>query len=82
MVSDVYPAGEAPRPGVTGRLIVQAVLDAHPARRVAWFPRREALIAYLGRELRSGDVCLVLSAGDMSSLPREMLALPAGSAAP
>ena len=82
VVSDVYPAGEAPRPGVSGRLIVQAVLDAHPTRRVAWFPRREALIAYLGRELRPGDVCLVLSAGDMSSLPREMLVPPAGSVAP
>jgi len=42
----------------------------------------EALIAYLGRELRPGDVCLVLSAGDMSSLPREMLVPPAGSVAP
>jgi len=82
VIADVYPAGEAPRPGVSGRLIVQAVLDAHPSRRVAWFPRREALVAYLARELRAGDVCLVLSAGDLSSLPRELLAVPAGSAAP
>ena len=34
VVTDVYPAGEAPRPGVTGKLIVDAVLDAHPWR--AW----------------------------------------------
>ena len=32
-VTDVYPAGEAPRPGVTGKLLVDAVLDAHPWRR-------------------------------------------------
>jgi UDP-N-acetylmuramate--alanine ligase len=82
VVSDVYPAGEEPRPGVSGRLIVQAVLDVHPNRRVAWFPRRDALVSYLARELRPGDVCLVLSAGDLSSLPREMLALPAGASAP
>ena len=30
VVTDVYPAGEAPRPGVTGKLVVDAVLDAHP----------------------------------------------------
>ena len=35
VVTDIYPAGEAPRPGVTGKLVVDAVLDAHPWRRVA-----------------------------------------------
>ena len=74
VVTDVYPAGEAPRPGVSGRLIVQAVLDAHPMRRVAWFPRRDALVSFLRRELRSGDLCLVVTAGDLTSLPRELLA--------
>jgi UDP-N-acetylmuramate--alanine ligase len=73
VVTDVYPAGEAPRPGVTGKLIVNAVLDAHPWKRVAYLPRRRELVPYLARELRAGDVCLTLGAGDLTSLADEVL---------
>jgi UDP-N-acetylmuramate--alanine ligase len=75
VVTDVYAAGEAPRPGVTGRLVVQAVLDAHPQARVAYLPRRADQVAYLRRLLRPGDLCLTLSAGDLTSLPDELLAV-------
>jgi len=73
VVTDIYPAGEAPRPGVTGKLIVYAVLDAHPWKRVAYLPRRPELVSYLRRELRPGDLCLTLGAGDLTSLPDELL---------
>ena len=73
VVTDVYPAGEAPRPGVTGKLIVNAVLDAHPMSRVAYFPRREQLVAYLRRSLKPGDLCLALSAGDLTAVTQELL---------
>jgi UDP-N-acetylmuramate--alanine ligase len=73
VVTDVYPAGEAPRPGVSGKLIVNAVLDAHPMTRMAYFPRREPLLAYLRRTLKSGDVCLALSAGDLTTVTHELL---------
>ncbi len=73
VVTDVYPAGEAPRPGVSGKLVVNAVLDTHPMARVAYFPRREPLVAYLRRTLRPGDICLALSAGDLTSVTHELL---------
>ena len=38
VVTGIYPAGEAPRPGVTGKIVADAVLDAHPWKRVAWLP--------------------------------------------
>ena len=38
LVTGIYAAGEAPRPGVTGKLVVDAVLDAHPWKHVAWLP--------------------------------------------
>jgi len=73
VVTDIYPAGEAPRPGVSGKLIVNAVLDAHPMTRVAYFPRREKLVAYLRRTLKPGDLCLALSAGDLTAVTHELL---------
>jgi UDP-N-acetylmuramate--alanine ligase len=72
-VTDVYSAGEAPRPGITGKLIVNAVLDEHPMQRVAWLPHRADLVSYLQAELRAGDLCLTMGAGDLTTLPDVLL---------
>jgi UDP-N-acetylmuramate--alanine ligase len=72
-VTDVYAAGQEPIPGVTGKLVVDAVLDARPHRRVAWLPGRPELLDWLRRELRPGDLCLTLGAGDLTTVPDELL---------
>jgi UDP-N-acetylmuramate--alanine ligase len=74
IVTDIYPAGERPRPGVTGKLIVNAVLDAHPWQPVAYLPRRTDLAPYLLSVLRPGDLCLTMNAGDLTTLPDELIA--------
>jgi len=73
VITDIYASGTAPIPGVTGKLVVNAVLDAHPATRLAWMPRRGDLIDYLANELRDGDVCISMGCGDVASLPDELL---------
>jgi len=73
-VTDVYAAGEAPRPGVTGKLIVDAVLDAHPWSNVAWLPTLDDVVAYLAAGLRPGDLCITLGAGDLTTVPDRILA--------
>jgi UDP-N-acetylmuramate--alanine ligase len=74
VVTDVYPADEQPRPGVTGKLIVDAVLGAHPESLVAYLPDRRDWAPYLRRVLRPGDLCLTLGAGDLTTLPDDLLA--------
>jgi len=74
-VTDVYPAGEVPRPGVTGKIVVDAILDAHPWKQVAWLPGLDDVVAYLGTTLRSGDLCITLGAGDLTSVPDRVLTL-------
>jgi UDP-N-acetylmuramate--alanine ligase len=76
VVMDVYAAGEQPQPGVTGKLIVDAVLEHRPWKRVAWLPRREDVLTYLAVELRPGDVCLTVGAGDVTSLAGDILERP------
>lgn len=73
VITDVYAEGEAPRPGVTGRLVVDAVLDADPATQVAYLPSRQDVAPYLRRTLRPGDLCLSLGAGDITHLAGELL---------
>ncbi len=76
VVTGVYDAGEVPRPGVSGKLVVRAVLDAHPAASVAYLPSRQDWLPYLRRVLRPGDLCLTLGAGDLTLLPSEVLRQP------
>jgi UDP-N-acetylmuramate--alanine ligase len=73
VITEIDAYLEAPRPGVTGKLIVDAVLEAHPQAHVAWLPGRRDIMTYLERSLRPGDLCLTLGAGDITSLPDEML---------
>ena len=74
VLTGIYPAGEQPRPGITGDLVMRAVLDANPWSSVAYLPRRDELRSYLADTLRAGDLCLTLGAGDLTSLPDELLA--------
>jgi UDP-N-acetylmuramate--alanine ligase len=62
-VTDVYPAREAPVPGVTGKLIVDALSDRGVL--AGWTPTVEQGVVRLDRRARDGDVLLVLGAGDV-----------------
>lgn len=74
VLTDVFAAGESPRPGVSGHLLVQAVRSARPDQEVVYLPRRDDVVDYLVRELRSGDLCLTLGAGDITTYPDEVIA--------
>ncbi len=73
-VTDVYPAGEPPRPGITGMVVVRAVLDRHPHARVAYLPRLANVERWLAATLRPGDLCLTLGAGDLTGVPDRVMA--------
>jgi UDP-N-acetylmuramate--alanine ligase len=72
VLTDIFPSGTAPIPGVTGKLVVNAVLDAHPSTPLVWLPRRTDLVDFLARQLRDGDVCISMGCGDIASLPDEV----------
>ena len=74
VLTDVYAAGEAPRPGVSGRLLVHAVLDAHPATSLTYLPRRADVVRHALANARAGDLVLTLGAGDLTTVPDEWLA--------
>jgi UDP-N-acetylmuramate--alanine ligase len=73
VVTEIYAQGEAPRPGVSGKRVLDAVLDARPGRKAYWFPGRADLAVQVRGFLRAGDLCLTLGAGDLTLLPDEIL---------
>jgi UDP-N-acetylmuramate--alanine ligase len=66
IVTDVYSAGEAPLPGVSGRLVADAVHAA--GGRVEFIPDLEAAGNRLVAEVEPGDLVLLLGAGDVNML--------------
>lgn len=74
-VTDVYAAGEVRRAGVSGKLIVDALLEAHPWASVAWLPGLDDVLTWLRVTLRPGDVCITVGAGDLTGLAPRILAM-------
>jgi UDP-N-acetylmuramate--alanine ligase len=63
-VTDVFPAREAPIPGVTGALVADAA-RAHGAREVRYVAELEEVPAALAGSVRPGDLLLTLGAGSV-----------------
>lgn len=78
VVTDVYGAREEPIPGVTGKLIVEALCEAAPGRRAAYLPRLDEAAGFVRFHMRPGDLVLSLGAGDITTLPDRVLSSPRG----
>jgi UDP-N-acetylmuramate--alanine ligase len=76
VVTDVYGAGEQPVPGISGRLVADAVREQDPRLPVTYAPGWEELRREVSAILQPGDLCLTLGAGDLTTLPDELLAAP------
>ena len=66
IVTDVYSAGERPQPGVTGRLVAEAVRasggDTTYIEHLADVPER------IAGQLESGDTLILMGAGDVTTI--------------
>jgi UDP-N-acetylmuramate--alanine ligase len=73
VVTGIYSSGEKPRPGVTGELVAAAVREAHPHADVRYRETLDEVVDELVSELRAGDLCLTLGAGDLTTVPDQVL---------
>jgi UDP-N-acetylmuramate--alanine ligase len=71
-VTDIYPAGEPPIPGVSAERLVETIRAAgHPS--VAWIDRKDALADRVHSTVRAGDLVITLGAGDIWRVGPELL---------
>jgi UDP-N-acetylmuramate--alanine ligase len=75
VITDIYSSGTTPIPGVTGKLVVDAIKDMHPDKRVEWIALREDLVIFLASTLINGDLCISMGCGDVAQLPDEVISL-------
>ncbi len=66
IVTDVYGAGEQPQPGVTGRLVAEAVRAG--GGNVDYIERLADVPAHVAGQLESGDTLVLMGAGDVATI--------------
>lgn len=71
---DVYSAGETPIPGVSGRTVLESVLERYPRAQTAFMPHFTEVIEYMCRIVRKGDIVLTMGAGDVTALGPQLIA--------
>lgn len=72
VITDVYGAREQPEPGITGKLVADAAVNAGAF--VLYEPGRAELAGEIAAVLREGDVLLTLGAGDVTRVGPEVRA--------
>jgi UDP-N-acetylmuramate--alanine ligase len=73
LVTDVYPAGEAPIAGATGEALAEAI-RAHGHRAVSFVKGKGNVVRALLDIVEPGDMVIALGAGDINASARELLA--------
>jgi UDP-N-acetylmuramate--alanine ligase len=71
LVTDIYPAGEQPIPGVTAGHLAQSIRE-HGHHDVTYVPDKRAVPDELLRRIQPGDIVIALGAGDINASVREL----------
>ena len=70
---DVYPAGEAPVPGVSGKTFLNVVLEHAGHPEATYVPRRVEVVPHLADMLREGDLVITMGAGDVTAIGPQLI---------
>ena len=71
IVTDVYAADEAPVPGVSGKLVAEAVRAAGGS--VEYVPALRDVAPHLGSRLGEGDLVVLMGAGDIATIVNDIV---------
>ena len=72
IITDVYPAREAPIEGVTGKLIADAVKSSGH-KEVHYLPEKEKIADFLMEFATEGDMIITIGAGDIFKVGEEFI---------
>ena len=64
-VSEIYAAREQPADDVSGKLVVDALVEERPGMPVGWMPDLADGVRFLSRRTKPGDLVLTIGAGDV-----------------
>ncbi|MCS7249361.1 MAG: UDP-N-acetylmuramate--L-alanine ligase [candidate division WOR-3 bacterium] len=73
IITEIYPANEAPIPGVSGRLIYDAVISKEKDKEVYYLETFEKIYKVIKKKMKRGDIVITLGAGNIKELCERFL---------
>ncbi len=73
IITDVFASGEKPVPGVTGKLLIDSLIDSGFKNRIIYIPRLSDIKDYLDEIIEKDDIVLIMGAGDITRVTEELL---------
>lgn len=70
---DVYPAGEAPVPGVSGKTFLNVVLEHEGHPQADFVAHRVDVVPHLMDKLQPGDLVITMGAGDVTAMGPQII---------
>ena len=70
---DVYPAGEAPVPGVSGKTFLNVVLEHNGHPQADFVAHRVDVVPHLMDKLQPGDLVITMGAGDVTAMGPQII---------
>ena len=70
---DVFPAGEAPVPGVSGKTFLQVVLDHEGHPTAHYVARRIEVVPHMAKIAQPGDLVITMGAGDVTAIGGQLV---------
>ena len=70
---DVYPAGEAPVPGVSGKTFLNVVLEHEGHPQADFVAHRVDVVPHLMDKLQTGDLVITMGAGDVTAMGPQII---------
>jgi UDP-N-acetylmuramate--alanine ligase len=77
-LTEIYAAREEPVPGVTGKIVVNALARRRPGMWIGWAPELEHAGPMVARVARDGDVAVTMGAGNVDDAAAVILGKIAG----
>jgi len=73
IITDVFGSNEKPIPGITGRLLVDSLIEDGYSRRLAYIPSLRDVPDYLDTLIQKDDMVIIMGAGDVTRVTDELL---------
>lgn len=73
VITDIYASGTRPIDGVTGKLVWQAIVNAHPDVKCVWAPTRQDIVNSVAEFVQPGDGCISMGCGDIETFPDDLM---------
>lgn len=72
LLTPIYPAGEAPIPGIDGKILFERVRETR-GKDTYYFSSEEKILNFLEDRSKEGDLIITLGAGDIGRIGRKFL---------